>query len=595
MARITNKTRRSILLGVSAITGFYVKASSGATSSSTSTSNKTTGLQGELAAENGASLVGFIQGAGGAGAAVRSVQEKLRDTSSIKDFGAKGDGRSDDTKAIDWAIKNRTLNTSNFSVPLGIFSINNQLSLSDYYNITGYGDASQIKVSAGSAFAYTSQSAVFDDHPHTFLEKVRLTGNGTFAAYPHVQSGTTIGENFAIADAIGNFASSYGVTYELHAIGKYVKKSFVHNGTYNYYRANKVGLQLDEVTSYTESNSYFRYNSDAAVKIKGGQNINICGGAIEGNPGSAIKYVQGSSNWGQLNLDNVYFESNGNEGEGVWSIDIPFGSPLMVNINGGSLWRNVAKGVASGPYRLGDNVALDGANINGSFYAKFARMRNTRGMPTWNTFSSETAARRFGLVEPVTILDYSPAVQEYNLSSASGGLVFCTQPQSRGTAKILGVNNLAHLNYPYGFEVSGGVTGTVNASLNYGDGDFYRVTFAARVGNFNNNYVTLQGFSDTSRPYRVSCVIFYPESDCEIAIVQSLGGQSIYANFALKAHTFYRMVMCGFVSMTAGSLLRTFPINANGATINFLPVWSSQHSTHKEQLLVMSKLVQGLI
>lgn len=55
-----------------------------------------------LAASTGSSLVGHI--ASGTGAVARTVQAKLRDTVSVKDFGAVGDGVADDTAAINAAI-----------------------------------------------------------------------------------------------------------------------------------------------------------------------------------------------------------------------------------------------------------------------------------------------------------------------------------------------------------------------------------------------------------------------------------------------------------------------------------------------------------
>ena len=51
-----------------------------------------------LAASSGSSLVGHI--ASGTGATARTVQSKLRDTVSVKDFGAVGNGVADDTAAI---------------------------------------------------------------------------------------------------------------------------------------------------------------------------------------------------------------------------------------------------------------------------------------------------------------------------------------------------------------------------------------------------------------------------------------------------------------------------------------------------------------
>lgn len=67
-----------------------------------------------LAASGGSSLVGFIQS--GTGATARTVQDKLRDVVSVKDFGAIGDNTTNDTTAL-----NNAFSQDNTALPSGTY------------------------------------------------------------------------------------------------------------------------------------------------------------------------------------------------------------------------------------------------------------------------------------------------------------------------------------------------------------------------------------------------------------------------------------------------------------------------------------------
>ena len=84
-----------------------------------------------LANSTGSSLIGFIQA--GSGAVARTVQSKLRDAISVTDFGAVGDGVTDDTTAIQNALTlagSGAGNTNKVVVPPGAYNFT-QLTMAD--------------------------------------------------------------------------------------------------------------------------------------------------------------------------------------------------------------------------------------------------------------------------------------------------------------------------------------------------------------------------------------------------------------------------------------------------------------------------------
>lgn len=104
----------------------------------------------ELAASGGSALIGFLQS--GTSAVSRTVQSKLRDVISVKDFGAVGDGSANDTSAITAALTAAAGKALYF--PPGSYSINGALSVSANTYVYGY-LATVTQSTAGGSDAFT--------------------------------------------------------------------------------------------------------------------------------------------------------------------------------------------------------------------------------------------------------------------------------------------------------------------------------------------------------------------------------------------------------------------------------------------------------
>ena len=97
--------------------------------------------------------------AAGTGAVQRTALTKFRDTVSVKDFGAVGDGTTDDTVAIQAAI-----NTGkNIVFPEGTYRVNNLTQSTNSQSFHGHGQAFLMKNANGPLLTCTGQSLTFKD------------------------------------------------------------------------------------------------------------------------------------------------------------------------------------------------------------------------------------------------------------------------------------------------------------------------------------------------------------------------------------------------------------------------------------------------
>ena len=141
-------------LNVGDVVDFTTAASlsSGVASASTTTFVGTKGQIGvvqDIANPTGSDWLGFQQSGTGATSSGYSVQDKLRQTVSVKDFGATGDGTTDDTASIQAAL-NSTFNAGGGTVfvPAGTYKTSAPLIVRTNTVLEGVGFASKIVQSA---------------------------------------------------------------------------------------------------------------------------------------------------------------------------------------------------------------------------------------------------------------------------------------------------------------------------------------------------------------------------------------------------------------------------------------------------------------
>lgn len=117
------------------------------------------GFVSDLASSAGAKLVGFLAGPG---AVLRTVWDVLNEQVSVKSYGAKGDGVTDDTAAIQAAANAAAGKKLYFPATLSSYKITEQINLLGFTTVCGDGRGSVVKMAAAnkSVFMVNQQGGV---------------------------------------------------------------------------------------------------------------------------------------------------------------------------------------------------------------------------------------------------------------------------------------------------------------------------------------------------------------------------------------------------------------------------------------------------
>ena len=243
----------------------------------------------------------------GTGAVERTVESKLQDTVSVKDFGAVGDGVTNDTAAVHAARD--ALGTGKLYFPAGIYKGN--FVFNKGIRVVGAGRNKTVfkaQSSASPILHFTDANA--STYFYTGGEHFTVDGESTAVVGVKIGTGTpglgtvTYGslEYVFIDRCIDNIYVKDTVGFEINHV--------------RCYRSTNNNLKIDAndiATVLDVRNSQFTLSSDTGLYLGGGAIINFTSCAIESNANIGLFFFrQSSSGSRQVKFTSCWFEDNVN-------------------------------------------------------------------------------------------------------------------------------------------------------------------------------------------------------------------------------------------------------------------------------------------
>ena len=236
---------------------------------------------------SGADAIQFLQS--GTGALSRSVQNKLRDTVSVKDFGAAGDGVTDDTAAIQAAINS---SARVILVPTGTYRVDGTISLQTFKTLQIEGTLSRL-----SAYSSSTRPLVLINN----VQHAEVCGNGALVSQnatidglicigpedPSVPANQFIDVQWCAVDGLSLTGAGLGASN----IGVMVQCTAAYGGANVCYQNWIRNLEINSVGSGIYFGSQSNANMISQINM---WNIGVYGINFAGNDGSPSGYPTSS-------------------------------------------------------------------------------------------------------------------------------------------------------------------------------------------------------------------------------------------------------------------------------------------------------------
>jgi len=247
------------------------------------------------------------------GSVATNVEAKLAQTVSVKDFGAVGDGTTDDTAAIQAAINSQPSTGGCVYFPIGKYLITSAITWAGKNALKLYGDRSGVDGAntAVEILCGTVGIAMFDGRNsfHCHIEGILLNGNNKATYGIRLGVASTHDQFVQIRDVTiqsCNQAPGHGLSlgYQLSGSGSVADSAF-YNVTIN--------NCISGVDNYSQDNNFYdctiSSNSTCGLIIRSYSNSNWFGGIFAGNNIDLMLESGGQAQ--SQNMNNVWFEQCG--------------------------------------------------------------------------------------------------------------------------------------------------------------------------------------------------------------------------------------------------------------------------------------------
>jgi hypothetical protein len=234
----------------------------------------TTTIYETYSASDGSSLVGFLQA--GTGAISRTAQTKMREAVSVKDFGAAGDGVTNDVSAFATAIATGY----DLFVPQGTYLLNSGITLGANQSLYGAGWTSILRYTGnGRGVTLGNRSTIRD---------LKIQGDGAGAVGKDSQTGilaVTDAQEWLIDNVwISGIAGDYATTGAGAIYVAVLTHTYFEGGRINacVIQENDSGIVLADAGEYVSVTNCLINRNAVGVRITAG-NALLTGCQVSGN------------------------------------------------------------------------------------------------------------------------------------------------------------------------------------------------------------------------------------------------------------------------------------------------------------------------